>query len=901
MRSGPILLIDGSSYLFRAFHAVPNLTTAAGEPTGAIRGTIMMIDKLVTSYPASPVAVVFDPKGDTFRNEIYPEYKANRPPMPSELRVQIEPIHEIIRAMGLALVIKDGVEADDVIGTFARMATEARRKAIISSSDKDMAQLVNEYVTVVDSMSNAVLDESGVRGKFGVEPSQIIDYLALVGDTSDNIPGVPSVGPKTACDWLGQYGTVENVIENAEEIRTSKGEKLRESLATIPLSKDLATIRTELDLGMELDDLNPDPPDRKKLLRIYSRLEFRSLLKKLSPDSGEAEAAEAPEKPGMEVNYELIVDEAALDAWIERLKSAGEFALDTETTSVMPMQARLVGISFACEPGHAAYVPFGHSTLSDAPQLPGELVLSKLKPLIEDEATLKIGQHFKYDALVLGNAGIDLKGPMNDTQLESFVLNSSATRHNMDDMAKQYLGVKTTSYEDVTGRGKKQIGFHEVELEAAATYAAEDADITLRLHRHLAPMLAQTPSLQSLYESIELPLLSVLARMEHCGTLIDGAQLARHSREMGNAIEQLRSQIHEEAGEPFNPDSPKQLQHILFDKRGLRVVKKTPGGQPSTNESVLEELAREDLLPRLILQYRSFAKLKSTYTDRLPEQINADTGRVHTSYHQCVASTGRLASSDPNLQNIPIRTPEGRRIREAFVAPDGYCLVAADYSQIELRIMAHLSGDKSLIEFFNEGRDVHAMTASEVFEVEIDAVGDEQRRIAKMINFGLIYGMSAFGLAQRLGIPRSEAQGYMDRYFNRYSGVKAFMQKIKEEAREAGFVETIMRRRVHLPNIASGQPRVRAGAERLAINAPMQGSAADIIKKAMIDIDAWLEQGEVDAKMIMQVHDELVFEVRQSEVDALIAGIVPRMESAVTLKVPLPVVVGRGDNWDEAH
>ena len=901
MPDGPILLVDGSTYLFRAFFAMPDLSTAAGEPTGAIRGIIMMIDKLVASYPTSPVAVVFDPKGDTFRNELYPEYKANRPPMPDELRAQIEPIHEIVRAMGLALIIREGVEADDVIGTFARMATEHSRETIISTSDKDMAQLVNEHVTVVDSMSGKVLDPAGVRDKFGVEPGQIIDYLSLTGDTVDNIPGVPSVGPKTAAKWLGQYGTVENLMENASDIGGKVGEKLRESLVVIPLSKDLATIRTELDLGMALDDLVPKPPDTEKLREIYKRLEFRVLLERLGQDIVEDKGEDQPHDSAQEVSYELIVDEAALDAWIARLDAADEFALDTETTSPMPMQARLVGISFACEPGSAAYVPFGHSTLSSPEQLPRELVLEKLRPLMEDEHKPKVGQHFKYDALVLGKAGIALKGIANDTQLESFVLNSSATRHKMDEMAKHYLGVQPTSYEDVTGKGKKQIGFHEVELETAARYAAEDADITLKLHRQLAPRLAETESLQRLYESIELPLLSVLARMERCGTLIDGAQLVQYSREMGEAIEGLKERIHSAAGEPFNPDSPKQLQHILFEQRGLRVVKKTPKGQPSTDESVLEELAREDELPKLILEYRSLTKLKSTYTDRLPEQINADTGRVHTSYHQCVASTGRLASSDPNLQNIPIRTPEGRRIRQSFVAPKGCMLVAADYSQIELRIMAHLSRDAHLIEYFNEGRDVHAMTAAEVFQVSLDAVSDEERRIAKMINFGLMYGMSAFGLAQRVGIPRSQANDYMNRYFNRYSGVEAYMKEIKARARDAGYVETIMGRRVYLPNIASSHMQRRAGAERLAINAPMQGSAADIIKKAMIDIDAWLLSGEVDAKMIMQVHDELVFEVRESDVEALIDGVTERMESAVPLIVPLPVAVGRGGDWDEAH
>ena len=900
MPTGPILLIDGSSYLFRAFFAMPNLTTSAGVPTGAVRGTIMMIDKLVSSHQGSQVAVVFDPKGDTFRNEIYPEYKANRPSMPSELREQIQPIHEIIRAMGFKLIIKDGVEADDVIGTLARMATEAKRETIISSSDKDMAQLVNEHVTVVDSMSDKVWDSLGVREKFGVEPSQIVDLLALTGDTSDNIPGVPGVGPKTAAKWLGKYENISKLIENAAEVTGKVGESLRESLATIPLSQDLARIRTELDLGFGLDDLTPQPPDNKKLRELYTQLEFRTLLEPMQ-SAGTLASTDVTKEEATEADYELIVTEEQLDAWVERLQAAGEFALDTETTSNMPMQAKLVGISFACEPGSAAYVPFGHTTLSSGPQLSEELVLSKLKPLIEDPRYLKIGQHFKYDALVLQSAGVALKGIAHDTQLESFVFNSSATRHKLDDMAKHYLDVDTTPYEEVTGRGKNQIGFQEVELEAAANYAAQDADVTLRLHRHLAPLLDEVPSLKTLYDTVELPLMSVLARMERAGTLIDGDLLGAHSKEMGASIESLREQLYGEAGEMFNPDSPKQLQQILFERRGLRVVKKTPTGQPSTDESVLEELAREDALPKLILEYRSLAKLKSTYTDRLPEQINPKTGRVHTSYHQCVASTGRLASSDPNLQNIPIRTEEGRRIRQAFIAPQGRCLVAADYSQIELRIMAHLSGDENLIDYFNQDFDVHAMTASEVFRTPVDAVGEEERRVAKMINFGLMYGMSAFGLSQRLGIARGIAQDYIKRYFDRFTGVYAFMNQIKEQAREDGYVETMLGRRVHLDHIHSGHAQRRAGAERLAINAPMQGSAADIIKKAMIDIDSWLQEGAVDAQMIMQVHDELVFEVAESDADALIEGITRRMESAVPLIVPLPVAVGRGSNWDEAH
>ena len=901
MATGPILLIDGSSYLFRAFFAMPDLKTSSGTPTGAVRGTITMIDKLVSSYPDSPVAVVFDPKGDTFRNEIYPEYKANRPPMPSELREQILPIHEIIRAMGLELIIVDGVEADDVIGTLARMATEAKREAIISSSDKDMAQLVNEQVRVVDSMSDKVFDPPGVREKWGVEPSQIIDLLALTGDTSDNIPGVPGVGPKTAAKWLGQYGTAANLMQKAEEIGGKVGEKLRDSLEIIPLSRDLARIRTELDLGIGLDDLVPQAPDSKKLKELYSQLEFRTLLERLEVEGGGESVSVAPRPGDDKPEYELILTEEQLDSWLKRLEAAEEFALDTETTSTDPMQARLVGISFACEPGVAAYVPFGHTTLSNSEQLSKELVLTRLRPMLEDPKLRKVGQHFKYDSLVFQQAGIDFQGIAHDTQLESFVLNSSATRHNMDDMAKHYLNIDTTTYEQVAGRGKKQISFAEVELETASQYAAEDADVTLRLHRHLSPLLEREEGLKNLYESVELPLMSVLARMERTGTLIDGNLLRRHSREMGEQIESLREQLYIEAGEVFNPDSPKQLQHILFENRGLRVVKKTPKGQPSTDESVLEELAREDGLPKLILEYRSLAKLKSTYTDKLPEQINPLTGRVHTSYHQCVATTGRLASSDPNLQNIPIRTAEGRRIRQAFTAPEGRCLVAADYSQIELRIMAHLSRDENLIDYFNQGFDVHAMTASEVFQTPLDEVGEDERRVAKMINFGLMYGMSAFGLAQRLGLARNLAADYIKRYFARFPGVDAFMSEIKEQAREDGFVETMLGRRVYLPNIRSSHMQRRAGSERLAINAPMQGSAADIIKKAMIDIDDWLAAGELDAQMIMQVHDELVFEVAESDVDGLIEGVTKRMETAIPLIVPLPVAIGQGSNWDEAH
>ncbi len=912
MPSGPILLVDGSSYLFRAFFSMPDLSNSAGTPTGAILGVTNMMHKLLANYPHSPVAVVFDPKGKTFRDEIYADYKANRPPMPSELREQIQPIHDIIRAMGLPLIVKDGVEADDVIGALARMADEAGRDAIISSSDKDMAQLVNERVKIVDSMSDKVMDATGVREKFAVEPTQIVDLLALMGDSSDNIPGVPGVGAKTAAKWLGIYGSVENLLANADEIKGKVGEKLRASLEVLAMSRDLARIRTELDPGIRLDDLMPGPPNLEVLRTLYARFEFRTLLARLDVGSGteggrEQSTPSAPQgspqdtRDTQDTTYELLLTEEALDAWIERLREAGEFALDTETTSTMPMQAKLAGISFACEPGRAAYVPFGHITLSSPAQLPRKLVLSRLRPLLEDARCVKIGQHIKYDALVLRREGIHLGGLVHDTQLESFVLNSSATRHNMDDMAKHYLDRRTRSYKDVTGRGKKQIGFHEVELDQAADYAAEDADVTLQLHRHLTPKLYATPSLAKLYESIELPLGAVLARMEYVGAFIDGDLLQAHSREMGTSIDSLRERIYQQAGEVFNPDSPKQLQQILFERRGLRVVRKTPTGQPSTDESVLEELADEDELPRLILEYRSLAKLKSTYTDKLPEQINPHTGRVHTSYHQCVASTGRLASSDPNLQNIPIRTPEGRRIRQAFTAPPGRCLVAADYSQIELRIMAHLSRDENLIDYFRRDLDVHSMTASDVFRTPVDAVDSEQRRVAKMINFGLMYGMSAFGLAKRLGIARTMAADYMERYFARFTGVQAFMQDIKEQARRDGYVETLLGRRVYLNHIRSSHQARRAGSERLAINAPMQGSAADIIKKAMIDIDAWLREGTVDAQMILQVHDELIFEVADADADVLIAGITERMESALELIVPLPVGVGRGPNWDEAH
>lgn len=894
----PVVLVDGSSYLFRAFHALPSLTTSSGQPTGAIKGVISMIRRLQQDYPNAPIIVVFDAKGKNFRHDLYPEYKANRPPMPEELAPQIAPIHQIIRAMGLPLLIEENVEADDVIGTLAHEATHKGIDVVISTGDKDMAQLVSPHVTLINTMTETRMDREGVIGKFGVAPEQIVDYLALMGDKVDNIPGVEKCGPKTAAKWLQQYDNLDQLMAHADEIGGKIGENLRSALDRLPLSRQLATIRTDMKLDERLSDLRPSEPDRDALLTLFRELEFKSWIAELS-DNGQthsgSEGEDAPE-------YETITDQRAFDRWLERLEKTDLFAFDTETTSLNQIEARVVGVSFAVEPGQAAYVPLGHDYMGAPEQLDLDTALERLKPLLEDAGRAKVGQNLKYDMNVLANHGIELRGIAEDTMLESYVLNATATRHDMDSLALKYLGQKTIKFEEIAGKGSKQLTFNQISVDVATPYAAEDADITLRLHQRLRPDIAKETSLEYVYSSIDMPLVPVLARMERTGTLIDAKLLARQSQELAERMAELEKQVHEEAGQPFNLSSPKQLQEILYDKMQLPVIKKTPKGQPSTAEPVLQELANSDYaLPQLILEYRSLSKLKSTYTDRLPEMINSRTGRVHTSYHQAVTATGRLSSSDPNLQNIPIRTAEGRRIRQAFIAEPGHKLVAADYSQIELRIMAHLSGDKGLLKAFANGEDIHRATAAEVFGVTPDDVDGEQRRRAKAINFGLIYGMSAFGLSQQIKVDRSTAQTYIDRYFERYPGVLEYMDRIRSSARERGYVETLFGRRLYLPEINSSNRMQQQGAERTAINAPMQGTAADIIKRAMVSVDEWLRQEGVEARMIMQVHDELILEVREDQLDAVRDGLVERMSNAAQLDVPLLVEAGVGDNWDEAH
>ncbi len=891
--------MDGSSYLFRAYHALPELKTSTGLHTGAVRGVIGMLRRLAKDYRGSPIAVVFDAKGKTFRDDIYPEYKANRPPMPDDLREQIEPIHQIIEAMGLPLIVVPGVEADDVIGTLAAEATDKQRDTVISTSDKDMAQLVTEHVTLVNTMSETTLDPAGVVEKFGVPPELIIDYLALMGDSVDNIPGVPKVGPKTAAKWLNEFGDLDGVLASAEQIKGKVGESLRDHLDQLPLSKALTTIKCDVGLDVGIDDLAPGPVDEDRLKDLFERLEFRTWLAEVGGASEDAPAADAA--AAAEGEYECVSSAAALDEWIERLRAAPLFSFDTETTSLNYMQAELVGVSFSCEPGKAAYVPLAH----DYPGAPDQLgvadALHRLKPLLEDPAVVKVGQNLKYDMSVLQRYDVELAGVGFDTMLESYVLNSTASRHNMDDLAKNYLSRETIHYEDIAGKGAKQLTFNQVPVDEAVAYAGEDADVTLQLHQTLWPRLEKEPRLTKVFRDIEMPLMPVLSRVERAGTLVDGALLEAHGRELAERMQGITEEAWSLAGEEFNLDSPKQLQAILFDKLELPVLKKTPKGQPSTAEPVLVDLARDFDLPRIILEYRGMAKLKSTYTDKLPLQINQRTGRIHTSYHQAVAATGRLSSSDPNLQNIPVRTPEGRRIRQAFVAPPGKRIVAADYSQIELRIMAHLSADDGLRAAFAANQDIHRATAGEVFGVGVDAVTDDQRRSAKAINFGLIYGMSAFGLARQLGIARTLAQEYIDRYFERYPGVLAYMDETRTRARDAGYVETVFGRRLYLPEINARNMQRRQAAERAAINAPMQGTAADVIKKAMIAVDAWLADAELDAVMIMQVHDELVFEVADADLDNLLAGVRDRMQGAADLDVELLVDCGTGANWDEAH
>ncbi len=902
----PVVLVDGSSYLFRAYHALPPLTTSKNQPTGAIKGVISMLRRLEQDFPGSKMVVVFDAKGKTFRHDMYEDYKANRPPMPDDLATQIEPIHEIVKAMGLPLLIVPEVEADDVIGTLAHEATSKGIDVVISTGDKDMAQLVSDHVTLINTMTETRMDRDGVVEKFGVKPEQIIDYLALVGDKVDNIPGVNKCGPKTAVKWLQEHQDLDQVIANADKVKGKIGDYLREAVDTLPLSRELATIRTDVDLDFGLEDLQLRNQDDSTLLELFREYEFRAWIAELentgdASTNAEAEPASEDSKP-LEKRYSVITDQAELDTWIDRLKKAPLFAFDTETTSLRYMDAEIVGVSFAIEAGEAVYVPVGHDYMGAPEQLDRDEVLSQLKPLLEDPNARKLGQNLKYDKNVLANHGITLEGIAEDTMLESYVLNSVASRHDMDTLARQYLDEQTITFESIAGKGAKQLTFNQIDLEKAGPYAAEDADITLRLHQVLRPKLAETGKLESVYEDIDLPLVPILSRMEQRGAMISASTLKQHSQELAERMAELEKEAHEEAGETFNLGSPKQLQAIFYDKMGLPVIKKTPKGAPSTAEPVLQELAHEHALPRLILEHRSLSKLKSTYTDTLPELIHHRTGRIHTSYHQAVAATGRLSSSEPNLQNIPIRSEQGRRIRQAFVAPKGYKLVAADYSQIELRIMAHLSGDKGLLSAFEHGEDIHKATAAEVFGVSLSDVTGDQRRSAKAINFGLIYGMSAFGLARQLDVGRNVAQEYIDRYFERYPGVLKYMDSIRKQAHDDGYVETLFGRRLYLPEINARNKQMQQAAERTAINAPMQGTAADIIKRAMIDVENWLLNNHPDdARMIMQVHDELILEVKEGAVEKICKGLEDRMSAAASLNVPLLVEAGVGNNWDEAH
>ncbi|WP_417516046.1 DNA polymerase I [Marinobacter sp.] len=910
-KTPPVVLVDGSSYLFRAYHALPPLTTSKNHPTGAIKGVISMIRRLEQDFPGSKLVVVFDAKGKTFRHDLYDEYKANRPPMPDDLAMQIAPIHQMVRAMGLPLLIVEGVEADDVIGTLAEEATSKGIDVVVSTGDKDMAQLVSDHVTLINTMTETRMDRNGVVEKFGVRPDQIIDYLALVGDKVDNIPGVNKCGPKTAVKWLEAYDNLDSVIEHAGEIKGKIGEYLREAIDTLPLSRELATIKMDVALDFGLEDLKERQQNDEELLTLFREYELRSWIAELeakTPETGEAgdsktaEPADNSAPTPQEKRYSVIVNQEELDEWVERLRKSELFAFDTETTSLRYMSAEVVGVSFAVEAGEAAYVPFGHDYMGAPEQLDREKVLAQLKPLLEDPKQKKVGQNLKYDKNVLANHDICLEGIAEDTMVESYVLNSVSSRHDMDTLARNYLDEETITFESIAGKGAKQLTFNQLELEKAGPYAAEDADITLRLHQVLRPQLAATGKLQSVYEDIDLPLVPVLSRMEQRGILIKANTLRQHSQELAERMAELEKNAHEVAGENFNLGSPKQLQVIFYEKMGLPVIKKTPKGAPSTAEPVLQELAHEHELPRLILEHRSLSKLKSTYTDTLPELIHHRTGRVHTSYHQAVTATGRLSSSEPNLQNIPVRTEQGRRIRQAFIAEKGCKLIAADYSQIELRIMAHLSGDKGLLTAFEHGEDIHKATAAEVFSVALEDVNSDQRRSAKAINFGLIYGMSAFGLARQLDVERKVAQQYIDRYFERYPGVLQYMDNIRKQAHDDGYVETLFGRRLYLPEINARNKQLQQAAERTAINAPMQGTAADIIKRAMIEVDSWLRKEHAnDASMTMQVHDELIIEVREESLEEVKEGLVQRMSAAASLKVPLLVEAGTGDNWDEAH
>ncbi|WP_223432352.1 DNA polymerase I [Pseudomonas sp. GL-B-26] len=923
MSQAPLVLVDGSSYLYRAFHALPPLTTSKGLPTGAVKGVLNMLKSLRKQYPDSPFAVVFDAKGGTFRDDMYAEYKANRPSMPDDMRVQIEPLHQSVIALGFPLLCVEGVEADDVIGTLARSSAAADRPVVISTGDKDMAQLVDGHITLVNTMTGSALDVEGVKEKFGVAPEQIIDYLALMGDSSDNIPGVPGIGPKTASGLLvGVNGGLTELYAQLDIVPTlpirgakTLPAKLEEHKEMAFLSYQLATIKIDVPLDIGLDDLQMGKPDHDKLAELYTLLEFKSWFEENQRDakrSGQEVAAPVAEEAAVdtELKYTTILTQADFDLWLKKLNDAKLIAFDTETTGIDAQQAQLVGLSFAVQANEAAYIPLTHSYMGVPDQLDRDTVLRALKPILEDPSKLKVGQHAKFDMNILANCaiggdqscGITVQGVAFDTMLESYVLDSTATRHDMDSLALKYLNHTTTSFQDIAGKGAKQLTFDQISLELAGPYAAEDADVTLRLHQTLQEKLNAIPSLSKVLSEIEMPLVPVLARIERQGALVDANLLGIQSVELGEKMVALEREAFAIAGEEFNLGSPKQLGVILYEKLGLPILSKTAKGQASTAEAVLAELAEQDFpLPKVLMQYRSMSKLKSTYTDRLPEQINPRTGRIHTSYHQAVAATGRLSSSDPNLQNIPIRTAEGRRIRQAFVAPKGYKLLAADYSQIELRIMAHLAKDEGLLHAFRNDLDVHKATAAEVFGVELADVTTDQRRSAKAINFGLIYGMSAFGLAKQIGVDRKQSQAYIDRYFARYPGVLEYMERTRAQAAEQGFVETIFGRRLYLPEINAKNPALRKGAERTAINAPMQGTAADIIKKAMIAVDSWLTASGLDAKVILQVHDELVLEVREDLVDQVRDEIRMHMSDAAKLDVPLLVEVGVGNNWDEAH
>ena len=895
----PLVLVDGSSYLYRAFHALPPLTTSKGQPTGAIKGVLNMLIRLRKDYDPEHMAVIFDAKGKTFRDDMYPEYKANRPPMPDDLRSQIEPLHSAIRAMGLPLLIIEGVEADDVIGTLCHIASQQGIDTIVSTGDKDMAQLVNDHVTLINTMNDSKMDREGVIEKFGIPPERIIDYLTLVGDSVDNIPGVPKCGPKTAVKWLNEFESLDGLLQNADKIKGKIGENLRASLEQIPLSKELATIKLDVELEQQPTDLKIQEPDNANLLELYKDLEFKNWIAELSGEVSPEQSSDP--QTVTETHYDCITTEDAFNTWLERLQKSDAFAFDTETTSLNYMQAELVGVSFSVEAGKAAYVPVSHDYPGAPDQLNREWVLQQLKPLLEAQTPKKIGQNLKYDKSVLARYDVELNGIGFDTMLESYVLNSTASRHDMDSLALKYLGHKNISFEDIAGKGAKQLTFNQIDLAQASDYAAEDADITLRLHETLWPQLENEGDLRQVFEDIEMPLLPVLSRIERTGALVNADMLRLHSQQLAKRMLELEKEAHDIAGEPFNLGSPKQLGEILFEKLGLPVIQKTPKGAASTAEPVLQELALDYELPKVLMEYRGLSKLKSTYTDKLPELIDSNSGRIHTSYHQAVAATGRLSSSDPNLQNIPIRNEEGRKIRQAFIAKEGCKLLAADYSQIELRIMAHLSGDESLLNAFNQGLDIHRATAAEVMDVALDDVTQEMRRNAKAVNFGLIYGMSAFGLAKQLGIGRKEAQDYIDKYFQRYPGVHEYMETIREQAAKQGYVETLFGRRLHLPEINSRNVPRRQAAERTAINAPMQGTAADIIKRAMIAVDDWLVKNQLESRIIMQVHDELVFEVPAKELDSITKEVTLLMEGAADLKVPLLVEVGVGDNWDQAH